>query len=96
MPDVTYVKRWTIEAIDKYDAELAAKGVEPKRSDVGQLVTDEAVAYAHLRWMCGQIRQFAEEERFDKCNRWIGFMQGAFWVLGHNTIDSFRADNTQG
>lgn len=94
MPDVTYVKRWTLEAIDKYDAELAAKGIEPKRSDVSLPISDEAAAYAHLRWMCGEIRKFAEEERFDKCNRWIGFMQGALWMLRHSTIDRFRADNT--
>lgn len=95
MPDVIPVKRMIITAVDKYDAELAAKGVDPRRCDVGSPVPDDATAYSHLRWMCTQIREFAQDERFDKCNRWLGFMQGSLWMLKHNTIDSFREDNTE-
>lgn len=91
MPDPNMI----LDAVRKYDNELAAKGVEARRSDVSQPIgADHETALAHVAWCCGQVQGFVAEGRLDKANRWLGFIQGALWVLNHNTIDSFRADNT--
>jgi len=84
-------KQDIIELVARYDAEL--KLYPPERSDTSQVLAATPQAFGHLRWMCGQIKQFAEEGRLDKCNRWLGFVQGALWALGRGTIDRFREDN---
>jgi hypothetical protein len=52
---------------------------------------DERIA--HMTWMCEQIVSFVHEDRTDKAFRWLGFLQGAFWVLGLYTIEQAKRDN---
>jgi hypothetical protein len=47
----------------------------------------------HLAWMCQQIPGFLEEEKNDKAQRWMGFIQGSMWAIGMRTIDQMREDN---
>jgi len=92
MPDVKRI----LEAVDKYDADLKKMGIAPKRASTGNKGTpSDTVALALVRWMCAQVREFAQEERFDKCNRWLGFIQGVLWREGYGSIDGFRVDNTR-
>lgn len=50
-------------------------------------------ALGHVRWMCQQIPAFLKEGRVEKANRWLGFVQGVLWAIGHKSIDSMRDDN---
>jgi hypothetical protein len=56
--------------------------------------------YAHLRWLCEQIMLNARDDRVAAnvqaqrlLDAWhqLGFVQGAFWVLGDFTLDELRA-----
>lgn len=47
----------------------------------------------HLREMIPKVRVFIEEGRRDKVFRWLGFMQGAMWMLGIYSIDEMKAHN---
>jgi hypothetical protein len=53
-------------------------------------------AYAHLNGMLDSIESFVKEgtpEAWDKANRWLGFMQGVFWMNGTFTLDQMREHN---
>lgn len=47
----------------------------------------------HLLWMCGNAALFISEDRIEKAMRWLGFIQGALWVLGLRTIEQMKRDN---
>lgn len=48
---------------------------------------------AHLRWMLLSILAFVAEDRLDKANRWLGFVQGALWYLGISSIEESKQIN---
>jgi len=86
-------KHMIITAVSKYDTTLTAMGFEVERCDLDKSEPDHASILRHLRWCCGQVVEFAEAGRFDKCHRWLGFIQGSLWVCGLGSISSFREDN---
>jgi hypothetical protein len=47
----------------------------------------------HVKWMLEQIPMFIEENKIDKANRWLGFVQGVFWVRNFYNIGEMRDDN---
>ncbi len=47
-------------------------------------------AARHCKWMLGEMERHAAEWPEDKLNRWLGFVQGALWMLGVYTIDDLR------
>lgn len=49
--------------------------------------------FGHLRWMCIQIKEFAEAGRVDKAQRWLGFVQGACWILGMQSVEDSKRQN---
>lgn len=67
--------------------------VEPVRSTVDGIIPTYETCFRHLSWMCCEIEKFANEDKFDKANRWIGFIQGVMWITGRATIDQMRDDN---
>lgn len=48
---------------------------------------------SHLRDMLVKIHTFTDEDNMDKANRWLGFVQGVFWIKGIYTIDEMRDHN---
>lgn len=44
---------------------------------------------SHLAWMCHQLTH-AGPWSVGKANRWLGFIQGALWILGVFSIDELR------
>lgn len=55
-------------------------------------------AYAHVHNMLEQIEKFVVEgtpESWDKANRWLGFLQGVFWLHGTYTLNQMRDHNRQ-
>ena len=47
----------------------------------------------HLMWMCDEVEYFLKEEKVEKAMRWLGFIQGAFWILGIQDIAQSKKDN---
>jgi hypothetical protein len=85
------------DTIDKYESELKDGGRMPERfvggfHEKGAFPTREA-ALRHLLWMCSQVKIFVGTRETEKAMRWIGFMQGVFWMAGVKSIDNMRDDN---
>ena len=47
----------------------------------------------HIRWMLAKIEEFLVEDRKEKANRWLGFIQGVLWSKGICTIDELKGHN---
>lgn len=47
----------------------------------------------HIKWMLEEINLFLVEDRLDKAFRWLGFIQGAFWVDGTFSIEDMKTHN---
>jgi len=47
----------------------------------------------HLLWMCCETAVFVSDDRIEKAMRWLGFIQGALWVMGFRTIEQMKRDN---
>lgn len=53
-------------------------------------------AYAHVHNMLEVIEKFLDEgtpDAWDKANRWLGFLQGVFWLHGTYTLNQMRDHN---
>lgn len=48
---------------------------------------------AHLLWMIIEVRTHLKEDKLEKAFRWLGFIQGALWSVGIQTIDEARHAN---
>ena len=57
------------------------------------LSLDKKEMLAHLHSMIDKIIKFLDEDRRDKLFRWLGFIQGALWVLGIYTINELKNHN---
>lgn len=80
------------EAVSKYQVILGNK--YGTRAERNMESTELRERLNHLDWMSEQIYSFLNEGRLDKAFRWLGFMQGAFWALGIQTIEESKKDNT--
>lgn len=47
----------------------------------------------HLKWMANEIIHFLAEDRTEKAMRWLGFIQGALWVMGLSSIEESKRAN---
>ena len=45
---------------------------------------------AHFKHMCDMGQTFVDQDRVDKAMRWLGFMQGAFWMDDVFTLDELK------
>ena len=45
---------------------------------------------AHLKFMCDTAQTFVDQDRVDKAMRWLGFMQGAFWMDSVFTLEELK------
>ena len=45
---------------------------------------------AHFKFMCDEAQLFVDQDRVDKAMRWLGFMQGAFWMDDVYTLDELK------
>lgn len=55
-------------------------------------LTDED-SLAHLSFMVESIENFEEEGKFDKANRWLGYIQGVLVSRGFATVNDFKEVN---
>lgn len=47
----------------------------------------------HIRWMCERTKEFIKQDKLDKANRWLGFIQGVLWTRGIFSIDEIQGHN---
>lgn len=71
----------------KYDKALFDLGVDSERE------SGNPGSLKHLRWMCGEIISFVDNGKIEKAYRWLGFVQGAFWVKEIFNIEQLKDDN---
>lgn len=81
------------ESIFKHGQNRYTKNLEPERANLDSVMPADWVALNHALWMCNEIDDFIREQRWDKVNRWIGFIQGVLWIAGVASIDVSREIN---
>lgn len=47
----------------------------------------------HIRQMIPQVQEFIRQGRMEKAFRWLGFIQGTFWVIGVYSIQEMKDHN---
>lgn len=47
----------------------------------------------HVWWACEQAKTYVNEGRMEKAFRWLGFIQGALWMLGLYSIEEMANHN---
>lgn len=62
----------------------------PKRN---QYAISDVDRLLHMRWMCAQISDFLERGSIEKAMRWLGFLQGACWVMNIASIETMKRAN---
>ena len=81
------------ESVQKHARGRFTQEVVVERANLDSIMPSNVVALGHVLWMCNEIDGFVREQRFDKANRWIGFMQGVLWITGVASIDESREIN---
>ena len=93
---VAFVKIYesVLSGDDSADGALSRHARQLSLPQVTQVVQDgRAEALEHARWMLGEISRFVQIGKIEKACRWLGFVQGIFWVTGIRLIKQMRDDN---
>lgn len=45
---------------------------------------------AHFKFMCDEAQLFVDQGRVEKAMRWLGFLQGSFWMDDVFTLDQLK------
>lgn len=88
MNDMTPEKM--VATIDYYSRYIQELGIEADPYPHNRVVRNPRLALGHLLSMTPKMRQLVEGGRRDKFMRWLGFLQGALWMAGHETIDELK------
>lgn len=83
-------KEKVLEVIERYRALFRNLGVPEKRCDPTTHITDKEKALAHLHQMLDTMVEFLKHDKLGKAFRWLGFIQGALWVLQIHTLDELK------
>lgn len=54
---------------------------------------DKPESLRHIKWMVNEIPKMLDEDKFEKANRWLGFVQGVFWSRQLFSIEELKDDN---
>lgn len=52
----------------------------------------QKLALTHALYMCMSALEF-HSDKVHKTMRWLGFVQGVFWVTGFRSIEDMKKDN---
>lgn len=55
--------------------------------------TERPTSPWHLAWMLSEAALFHDENRYEKANRWLGFVQGVMCTLSYATLDELKRAN---
>lgn len=89
--EVHPIHKKILDAAKFYDAFLTPQ-VKSKQHLNGGKTTEERLE--HLRWMCGEIENHIQVGRFEKANRWLGFIQGILFSIGNFSLEDLKRHNT--
>jgi len=81
------------ESVRKHAHGRFTQDVKVERMPLDTIMPANWVALGHVLWMCDEIDDFVRDQRWDKANRWIGFIQGVLWMTGVASIDESRKIN---
>lgn len=73
--------------------EEGTKEIEPLRADPHVRFPSQGTALRHARYMMGEIRSFVGEQKLDKAQRWLGFLQAILWTHGIYSIEDMKNHN---
>ncbi len=65
--------------IETYRRKFVEMKVGKTRFPHEKVLTDQQLGFEHCHWMLDEMEGFIKEERMDKVNRWLGFIQGFLW-----------------
>jgi len=81
-----------ISVLTLYKNLLAMHGYSPERQLLSGMPSLWG-ALKHAAWMVDELLDSIKAKRWDKVNRWFGFIQGVLWCEGFRDIDTMRRDN---
>lgn len=73
------------QVIEQYGGELRSRNVIAER--------DGTTPMQHAAWMLDEMGEWDIEEKWEKVNRWLGFVQGILWMTGVYTIPQMADHN---
>ena len=82
------------DVANQYIAHLCTlpNSMPSRRANTGCKSISKQERVRHLMWMLEEIIRMPND-RFEKANRWLGFVQGSMWSLGIRSVDEMRDDN---
>lgn len=89
VPDVAYITQRVLEMTEVYEKFLKG-GCFAAREAKGPPRDDNAT-YAHLLWLCGEIREAAKSGDLSQCDRNLSFIRGALWQMGYQALSVTEA-----
>ena len=87
MGEIKMDKNQIIKIAQEYHNTLMDLGYEIKREN------REPASLNHILWMISQMAELFKQDKFEKMNRWIGFIQGALWSRGIYSVSEMREHN---
>ena len=77
-----------IDVCEKYNNFLINFGIAEAIRE-----NDKPESLRHIKWMVEEIPKLLDVGKIEKANRWLGFVQGVFWVKKLLSIDELKNDN---
>lgn len=81
------------KVIAQYRKRFEEMGVEPAPYLYDRVVVNRDRALAHAADMLPKMEKMLDEGEIEKLMRWLGFIQGALWALGIDTIEELKDVN---
>jgi hypothetical protein len=92
--DVTDARDRLVALAERYRRELERLGARASDLEEDVLVVpgvSQDVLRDHLAWRCEEVKTLATSVHdVGAARRWIGFIQGALWAMGHFSIEDMR------
>lgn len=82
-----------LRIVEVYEAQFKDLSISPIERATNGVPMTLRRGLEHAYWMLSSIRQFIQEGKLDKVQRWLGFVQGTLWMTGVYSIDELRAHN---
>lgn len=68
-----------------------SKKLKEEHDKIDDVLDVDRAKFKHLQAMCSLTQDWFDRGESDKANRWLGFIQGAMWLMDVYTIDEMRA-----
>ena len=82
-----------LETLEFYELSLSLAEHPPEPMSTTDRPRGKEQALRHCHWMIGQMREFIQQGDLEKTFRWLGFMQGVFFMAGVFSVEEMRDHN---